>query len=281
MGDPRPLVTIVVATLNSALRLPRCLESVAGQTYPHREVIVKDGGSKDSTLDIIRTHAETVTHWESSRDRGIYDAWNKALPHARGEWIAFLGADDYLWSPTSLEHVARAAAARRLGTRLLSGRVAVVNQQQEVLEVVGRPWQHRGRASLRWLPLPYPALFHHRSVFTEFGVFDDTFLIAGDYDLLVRVLASVAVELVPEVLVAMEVGGISSATVNELRMLREMARVWRKHQLARVPTPAWWWTYAKAGFRVVLRRVIGEPAASQVFDTYRRMKGKPNFWTKR
>ena len=281
MDDPRPLLTVVVATLNSAHRLGRCIESIAGQTYPHRELIVKDGGSKDGTLDIIKANAGTVTHWESSPDRGIYDAWNKALVHARGEWICFLGADDYLWSPTSLEQLAHAAAARRPRTRLLSGRVAVVNRDGEVLQILGRPWRRRSRASLRWLPLPYPAVFHHGSVFANVGGFDDSFRIAGDYDLLVRVLEASDVEFVPEVLTGMEWGGISSATANELRMLREIAMVWQKRGLARMPTPSWWWAYAKAGVRVGVRRVIGEPTASRLFDRYRRARGWPEFWTKR
>lgn len=281
MSDPQPPVTIVVATWNSALRLSRCLDSVAGQTYAHREVIVKDGGSTDGTLDIIRANAGTVTHWESSPDRGIYDAWNKALVHARGEWIGFLGADDYLWSPTALEQLARAAATRRPRTRLLSGRVAVVNREGEILQVLGRPWRRWSRNSLRWLPLPYPGVFHHRSVFADVGGFDDSFRIAGDYDLLVRVLEASDVEFVPEVLTGMEWGGISSATDSELKMLREIAMVWQKHGLARTPTPSWWWAYAKAGVRVGVRRVIGEPAASRLFDAYRRARGRQEFWTKR
>jgi len=281
MIDAQPLLTIVVATLNSARRLGRCLESIAAQTYPHREVIVQDGGSTDGTLELVRAHADTVTHWESSQDRGIYDAWNKALGYVRGKWVCFLGADDYLWSPDSLASVARAAAARRPGTRLLSGQVAVVNEQGEVLEVHGRPWHQQGRASMRWLPLPYPGLFHHRSLFAEVGGFDEGLRIAGDYDFLVRALEAAEVESIPEVLTGMEVGGISSATANELEMLREIALVWRARGLARRPTPWWWWTYGKAAVRVGMRRAAGERAASQIFDAYRRLRGRPAFWTRR
>src|SRR3990170_1119466 len=108
MSNLPPLFTIIVATLNSAHRLPRCIASFAGQTYPRRELIVMDGGSTDGTVDIIRTQGPAVAYWESSPDRGIYHAWNKALAHAHGEWICFLGADDYFWSPTSLSRVAEA-----------------------------------------------------------------------------------------------------------------------------------------------------------------------------
>lgn len=277
----QPLITVVVATLNSVQCLPRCLSSVAAQAYPRREVVVQDGGSTDGTLDVIRAYTGLVASWASARDHGIYEAWNKAVPHVRGEWVCFLGADDYLWSPSALVSVARAAASRHPGTRLLSGQVAVVNDQGEVLEVHGRHWRRRGRASLRWLPLPHPGLFYHRSLFEEVGRFDEDLRIAGDYDFLVRALEAAEVELIPEVITGMEVGGISSATANELAMLREIAQVWRARGLARWPTPWWWWTYAKAAVRVGVRRAAGERAASRIFDACRRLRGRPAFWTRR
>lgn len=281
MAPDGPLISVVVATLNSARRLARCLESVEAQTHPQREVVVQDGGSTDGTLDIVREHAGLVSYWASSRDRGIYDAWNKAMAHVRGEWVCFLGADDYLWSPEALASVALAAAGRGSRARLLSGRVAVVNGRGDVLELHGRPWRRGGPASLRWLPLPYPGLFVHRSLFEEAGPFDPAYRIAGDYDFLVRALGASEVESIPEVLTGMEIGGISSATANELVMLREMAHVWRARGLARTPTPWWWWTYGKAAVRVGLRKVAGERRASRLFDAVRQLKGRSPFWTRR
>lgn len=276
-----PLITVISATLNRARQLPRCIRSIAAQSYPHREYIVMDGGSTDGTVDILRAAPDVVTYWETSPDRGIYHAWNKALPHARGDWICFLGADDYLWSPQTLERVARAAAARRPETRIIYGRVALVNPRDEVLDVVGRPWRRRGRASQRWFALSFPAVFMERSLLAECGAFDETFRIAGDWDMLVRATSASEVEFLPEVLVAMEMGGISSASTNEPATLHEILKIWRKHGLASLPTPAWLWLYAEAAVRGAVRRAVGEPAANQVFDAYRRIRGKPALWTRR
>ena len=60
------------------------------------ELLIADGGSRDGTRDIIERHADRLAWWVSEPDSGLYNAWNKAIPHAKGEWICFLGADDVL-----------------------------------------------------------------------------------------------------------------------------------------------------------------------------------------
>jgi Glycosyltransferases involved in cell wall biogenesis len=84
-----PLFTIIVAVLNSKETLERCIESVNSQTYPYKELIIKDGGSTDGTVEILKNNDDKIAYWESSPDHGIYHAWNKALQYARGEWICF------------------------------------------------------------------------------------------------------------------------------------------------------------------------------------------------
>jgi glycosyltransferase involved in cell wall biosynthesis len=93
------MISVIVAVFNGAKTLQQCIDSVAGQTYPHKELIVIDGGSIDGTREILEGDATKLAYWVSEPDRGIYHAWNKALARARGDWICFLGADDYLWSP--------------------------------------------------------------------------------------------------------------------------------------------------------------------------------------
>jgi glycosyltransferase involved in cell wall biosynthesis len=276
-----PLITIIVATLNSARRLPRCLSSISEQTYSSREVIVMDGGSTDGTVDLLRSAASVVTYWESSPDHGISHAWNKALPHARGEWICFLGADDYFWSSSALERISQILTRRSSDVLIVYGRIALVDQEGAILEIIGSPWDVRRASSLRALSLPHQAVFHHVSIFSDFGGFDESLRIAADYDLLVRVLRSAEAEFAPETITAMEVGGISSVTASELLFLRERARVWQKNGLARRPPLTWWWTYGKAHARVVFRRTLGDTAANRLFDAYRQLTGRPKYWTGR
>ena len=90
-------MTVVVATYNNKSTVQQCIDSVAQQTYPHKELIIIDGGSHDGTVDLLKASEQKVAHWISELDRGIYHSWNKALLKATGEWICFLGADDYCY----------------------------------------------------------------------------------------------------------------------------------------------------------------------------------------
>jgi glycosyltransferase involved in cell wall biosynthesis len=89
--------SIIIATLNSAGCLRNCLDSIAAQTCLDYETLVVDGGSTDGTQAIVSHFAPRLAWFVSEPDGGIYEAWNKALLHARGEWICFPGADDALW----------------------------------------------------------------------------------------------------------------------------------------------------------------------------------------
>ncbi|WP_159467825.1 glycosyltransferase family 2 protein [Dyadobacter sp. 3J3] len=90
------VLSIILVTYNAEEFLQRCLDSIYIQEYPHIEIIVMDGASTDGTVDIIQENSDKLAFWKSEKDNGIYDAMNKALDLARGQWIYFIGADDIL-----------------------------------------------------------------------------------------------------------------------------------------------------------------------------------------
>ena len=100
-----PTITIVTVCRNAEATLERAVLSVLGQTYPKVEYVVIDGASTDGTLDILGRYRDRIT-LVSEPDEGIYDAMNKALGIAQGDWLLFLGADDYLLDDSVLEKVA-------------------------------------------------------------------------------------------------------------------------------------------------------------------------------
>lgn len=103
----RPLISIITVTYNAAATLPPTLESVRGQDFDRFEHLIIDGASADDTLAIARRDARPWEIIRSEPDRGLYDAMNKGLDHARGDYVMFLNAGDTLHAPDTLSRIAR------------------------------------------------------------------------------------------------------------------------------------------------------------------------------
>ncbi len=106
-----PLLSIITVTYQAGQVLPITLRSVAGQSWKDREHIFIDGGSQDETLQQIESYARNhdQVRYLSEPDRGLYDAMNKGLALARGEYVCFLNAGDSFWAEDTLEKLFRAA----------------------------------------------------------------------------------------------------------------------------------------------------------------------------
>lgn len=211
----QPLVTVITATLNRAGQLPGCIESVLRQDYPNIEHIVMDGGSTDRTVELLREYDDRLALWRSEPDRGIYDAWNKALLEARGEWICFLGSDDELLPDTIIDYMR--LASMHPHAEYLSSKVVVVHPSG-YKRVLGRPWSWKSFS--RSMCTPHPGSMHRRSLFHRLGAYDISYRIVGDYELLLRARNSLSAAYMPVVTVKMLAGGVSTTR----RALDEQAR---------------------------------------------------------
>ena len=92
-----PVVTVVTVVLNGENIIENTIKSVIDQSYKNIEYIVIDGGSKDKTLDVIKKYSDYISYWCSEKDSGIYNAMNKALGIANGEWIVFINSGDQFY----------------------------------------------------------------------------------------------------------------------------------------------------------------------------------------
>lgn len=269
-------ISVIVAVYNGAATLRQCIESVTSQTYPNRELIVMDGGSTDGTAQILEDNASKLAYWQSAPDRGIYDAWNKGLDHATGDWICFLGADDYLWNAAVMEKLEPYLRASH--ARVVYGRVAVVNKANEVSRYDGVPWDEARRSFEHTMTIPHPGLMHHRSLFAEHGKFDDSFRIAGDYDLLLRELRTRPALFVSEIItVGMRHGGLSNSPSIQGQVLKELARIRKKHGIR---APLLW---SSVRFKMTMCawtvRWLGERRFRLAADWLRKITGRPQVWT--
>jgi putative colanic acid biosynthesis glycosyltransferase len=170
-------ISIIVPTFNSALTIEHALQSVFSQSQNACEVIVIDGGSTDATLSIIQQHHTRIAHVVSEKDNGIYDAINKGLNLASGEWIFILGSDD------TLDHVdvfTEMLAAATPTTQLIFGNVKYIGIKQTLV-----PLQHVSSFSkkLYWKnTLHQQGVLYRRDLFAHFR-FNTNYKVLADYDL--------------------------------------------------------------------------------------------------
>lgn len=97
-----PKISIVTICYNSVKYIEKTIRSVLSQTYPNIEYIIIDGGSTDGTKEIIEKYSSKISYWCSEKDNGIYDAMNKGIKKATGEWINFMNSGDCFASENAL-----------------------------------------------------------------------------------------------------------------------------------------------------------------------------------
>ena len=100
-----PKISIVTVCFNAVKTIEQTIISIVNQSYNNMEYIVIDGQSTDGTIEIIKKYDKNISSWISEPDKGIYDAMNKALEMATGDFLIFLGADDHLLSFDTISNV--------------------------------------------------------------------------------------------------------------------------------------------------------------------------------
>ena len=235
MKKKTPRISVIIPVLNGAQALQRTLDSISCQTYPHKEVIIIDGGSTDETLEIIKSNDAYIDCWISEPDRSIYEAFNKGLRQAKGDWLIFLGSGDYIWNAHALSDVATHLSEAYGKFSIVYCRVAFIDSDGKLDAIFGTPWAELSK-SLATMWICHQGMFHHRSLFERVGVYDETFRIAGDYELLLRYVKSSEPIFVPEIIIsAWQQGGISTDPRNSLKLAFERRRALEKNSLQ----PSW------------------------------------------
>lgn len=222
----KPLVSIITASYNSQQTIKDTLQSVLDQSYDPIEYIVVDGGSTDNTVSIIKTFEDKFADrnvsfkWLSEPDKGIYDAWNKGVDMATGKWLSFLGSDD-IFLPTAIASYVHVLDTHE-NIDFVSSKVEV-HDGHKVIKTISGEWSWK--TFRRYMSVPHVGAFHASAYFKKYGLFDTSYRIAGDYELLLRAKDQLNAHHLNEVTVRMGVGGVSNQQIRSTLLETKKAKV--------------------------------------------------------
>lgn len=227
-------VTVITVAFNAKNTIGETLDSVARQGHPDIEYIVVDGASTDGTLSVIKRHGQRVSRLVSEPDHGIYDAMNKGLRLATGDVIGFLNADDVYADSGVLARVSANMEVEGLDALFGDAEFVSAEKPDRPLRRYRSERFRPGRIAWGWMPA-HPTLFLRRELYERFGLFRTDYRIAGDFELVARMFHgdTLKYRYVPEVLVRMRTGGVSTAGWrNTLLLNREVLRACRENGIA-------------------------------------------------
>lgn len=178
-----PVITIITVCRNAETSLEDTIQSVLEQSYSKIEYIIVDGGSTDGTIDIIRKYKNDLASWTSGLDDGIYDAMNKGIGMASGDYIYFLGADDCLVDSLVITKVAN-LLIQSPEIDLLCGRVLEVDYELKLSRLSGEP--------LERIQVLSGCMAPHQGMFTRADLlranqFSIEYKVAADFEFFLRI----------------------------------------------------------------------------------------------
>lgn len=177
----KPLISVVTVCYNSAHALEKTIASVTGQVYEHIEYLIIDGRSTDGTSEIIQKYRDQVDVWISEKDEGIYDAMNKAVGLATGEWINFMNAGDTFCTNRVIKDIFD--KTRTLGEDVIYGKSINCYPTFRQKGTILKPEQ-----MWKAMPMNHQAMFMKTEVLRKYR-FDQHYRFAADYDLIMRLKA--------------------------------------------------------------------------------------------
>lgn len=228
-------VSIITSCYNRAGTISGAIESVLAQDYHDIEYVIVDGASKDDSVAVIeeaiKNLPENVTvKFISEPDHGMYEAINKGIKMATGDIIGLVHSDDFLYDSHVITDVVR--KFEDTGAEFVYGDGVYVNAEninKPVRNWIGGPY-YRWKVRCGWLPL-HPTCYIKREVMLREGLYDESYKIAADTDLLVRYLykAKLKVEYLHRRIIRMRMGGLSTDSQKRRQMWNEDIRLYAAH----------------------------------------------------
>lgn len=226
-------ISIVTISFNSEATIRQTIESVLQQDCGGLEYIIIDGASSDRTMDIVREYGDRISIVVSEPDRGIYDAMNKGIQRATGDIIGFLNSDDFYAGSRSLGRLIDVMEENAADTAFADLVMVDRAHTDRIIRYYSSRNFHPERFRYGWMPA-HPTFMVRRSLYQRHGGFRLNYRIAADFEMIVRLLhgTGATYAYLPEVIVKMRIGGISTASLSNIwRLNNEIVRACRANGL--------------------------------------------------
>ena len=234
-------ISIITATFNSEATIRDTIESVLSQTYLDIEYIIKDGGSKDGTIDICHQYEASFKgrmRIISAHDKGLYDAINIGIQSSTGEVVGILNSDDYFHRDDIISIINKTFEDNP-EIEAVYGDATVVAQDNKSKTIRYtrakrfRPWMFK----IGLMP-PHPSFYAKKGCFNKYGLYNPQFKIAADFDLMTRymLVKKIKTKYIPLPVLTMRDGGMSTSLANKRLLNREQVTSWRDNGLKQ---PGW------------------------------------------
>lgn len=185
--NKQPKFTIITITYNASRWLERTVLSVLSQSYPNIEYMIIDGASTDGTVDIIKQYASGISYWISEPDKGLYDAMNKGLKQATGDYVWFVNAGDTLYTSDTVQRIVVSLKKKVSLPDVIYGETAIVDAHGKSLGMR----RLKAPAKLTWKSFRMGMLVCHQSFIAKREIaplYDTHYRLVADYDWCIQCL---------------------------------------------------------------------------------------------
>ncbi|WP_081212328.1 glycosyltransferase family 2 protein [Salegentibacter sediminis] len=175
-----PLISIITVNLNNLEGLKKTMQSVFEQTWQEFEYIVIDGGSTDGSKEYIESNKDKIDYWVSEKDKGVYNAMNKGIKIAKGEYLYFLNSGDILYDTLTLKKI----APNLKGNDVVYGNLIKVYRDERGEQVdKGVNGEDVSLKTFIKGNLNHQATFLTKNIFEKYGLYDESLKIVSDWKL--------------------------------------------------------------------------------------------------
>lgn len=239
-------ISVITVVYNNLSSIEDCLQSVMKQSYNNIEHIVIDGGSSDGTQQKIEPYREHLAYYISEKDKGIYDAYNKGIRKATGDIICILNSDDFFYSSETVADVAKAFQQTQADLVYAKGMFVSQNDISEVKRLYPSNPFKKHYLLYGWIPL-HPTIYVKRGIYEEYGLYDDSFSIASDYEISLRWFQNDKLKkhFLDQWVVKMRLGGKSTTPKLQKKKSTEDLKIIKRHHL-----PGLWTLAFKIGRKI-------------------------------